>query len=128
MQVTLLTGGAEMPEHWNKTVTLFLRKEINKKVQWEKLVFSRCFFKHIRSSEFDEKSRINGESYVVRIPCNTAFAVPRGSIAVLGEIADIIEENASGNDVLKRYDDNAFKINTVSDNTGFYMPHIRIGN
>ncbi len=128
MQVTLLTGGAEMPGHWNKAVTLFLRKESGKKGQWEKLVFSRCFFKHIRSSEFDEKSRINGESYVVRIPCNTALAVPRGSIAVLGDIPDIIEDNASGNDILKIYGDDAFKVNTVSDNTGFYMPHIRIGN
>lgn len=128
MQATLLTGGAEMPVYWNKTVTLLLRKESDKKVQWEKLVFFHCFFKHIRSSEFDEKSRINGESYVVRIPCSTALAVPRGSIAVLGEIPDTVEENTSGNEILKKYGNDAFKVNTVSDNTGFYMPHIRIGN
>ena len=114
--------------HWNKNITLYLRKETDNGVQWERLSVSRCFFKHIRSSEFDEKSRINGESYVVRIPCKSALDISQGSIAVLGDISDIIGESASGNDILKKYGDNAFKINTVSDNTDFYMPHMRIGN
>lgn len=117
-----------MLRNWNKTVTLFRRKESDNKVQWEKLCFSHCFFKHIRSSEFDEKSRVNGESYVVRIPCKDSIIIPRGSIAVLGDIPEVIEDNASGNDILKKYGENAFKINTVSNNTDFYMPHIRVGN
>ncbi len=118
-----------MLTHWNKTITLFIRSETDKTVQWEKFIFSRCFFKHTLSSEFDEKSRINGESFIVRIPlsvCNVPIS--QGSIAVLGNIPDDIEANASGNDILRKYPDKSFKVNTVSDNTEFYTPHIRIGN
>lgn len=117
-----------MFKHWNKDVTVFLKTEVNKTVQWEKRVFSRCFFKHIRSSEFDEKSRICGESYIVRIPCKNALKISQGCIAVLGNIPDVIEEGASGNDILRKYGENAFKVGTISDNTDCYMPHIRIGN
>lgn len=117
-----------MFNHWNKDVTVFLKTEVNKTVQWEKQVFSRCFFKHIRSSEFDEKSRICGESYVVRIPCKNALKISQGCIAVLGNISDMIEEGSSGNDILRKYGEDAFKVGTISDNTGFLNPHIRIGN
>ncbi len=117
-----------IPPNWNKDITLYIKTEQDKKTQWERLCFSRCFFKHIRSSEFDEKSRIEGESYIVRIPCKTAPAVSQGCIAVLGNVPDTIGENESGKEILQKYGENAFKINTISDNTGFYMPHIRIGN
>ncbi|MBR3819059.1 MAG: hypothetical protein IKJ41_07905 [Clostridia bacterium] len=117
-----------IPPNWNKDITLYIKTEINKKVQWERFFFSRCFFKHIRSSQFDEKSRIEGESYIVRIPCKTAPAVTQGCIAVLGNIPDIPGEKTSGNELLQKYGENAFRINTVSDNTGFPVPHIRIGN
>ncbi len=117
-----------IPLGWNKDITLYIKTETNKKVQWERFVFSRCFFKHIRSSQFDEKSRIKGESYIVRIPCKNAPAVSQGCIAVLGNVPDIIAEESSGNDILTKYGDKAFRINTVSDNTDFLTPHIRIGN
>lgn len=117
-----------IPPNWNKDITLYIKTEINKKVQWERFVFSRCFFKHISSSQFDEKSRIEGESYIVRIPCKSAPAVTQGCIAVLGNIPDIPGEETSGNDLLQKYGENAFRINTVSDNTSFPVPHIRIGN
>lgn len=117
-----------IPPDWNKDITLFLKTEVNKKTQWEKQTFSRCFFKHIRSSQFDEKSRIEGESYIVRIPCKTAPAVSQGCIAVLGNVPDILGEETSGNDLLLKYGDKAFRINTVSDNTDFPTPHLRIGN
>lgn len=117
-----------MFKHWNKDVTVFLKTEVNKTVQWEKRVFSRCFFKHFRSSESDEKSRINGESYIVRIPCEDAPKITQGCIAVLGNISDVIEEGASGNDILRKYGENAFKVGTVCNDTDFLIPHIRIGN
>jgi hypothetical protein len=117
-----------MFENWNKDVTVFLKTEKNKVVQWEKRVFSRCFFRHIRSSEFDEKSRICGESYIVRIPCKSAPKITQGCIAVLGNIPVVIEEGASGNDIFSKYGKNAFKVGTISDNTDFFKPHIRIGN
>lgn len=117
-----------IPSYWNKDITLYIKTESDKKTQWERQCFSRCFFKHIRSSEFDEKSRIEGESYMVRIPCKNALAVSQGCIAVLGNVADIIEENTSGNDILTKYGEKAFRINTVRDNTDFLTPHIRIGN
>lgn len=116
-----------IPRHWNKDITLFIKSEANKKTQWEKKTFSHCFFKHVRSSEFDEKSRIEGESYVVRIPCRR-LTVTHGSVAVLGNVPDVIEENSSGNDVLTKYGENAFRVATVSDNTDFLTPHVRIGN
>lgn len=117
-----------IPPHWNKDITLYIKTESDNKTQWERQCFSRCFFKHIRSSQFDEKSRIEGESYIVRIPCKTAPAVSQGCIAVLGDVPDTIEENTSGNDILTKYGKKAFRINTVSDNTDFLTPHIRIGN
>lgn len=117
-----------IPPNWKADITLFIKSEANKKTQWEKRTFSHCFFKHIRSSEFDEKSRIEGESYIVRIPCRIALNVTQGSIAVLGEVADVISEDTSGNDVLTKYGEKAFRINTVRDNTDFLTPHIRIGN
>ncbi len=117
-----------IPPNWNKDITLYIKTEHDKKTQWERRCFSRCFFKHILSSAFDEKSRIEGESYIVRIPCKTAPAVTQGCIAVLGDVPDILGENESGKELLQKYSGNAFRINTVSDNTGFYSPHIRIGN
>lgn len=116
-----------MLPNWDKDITVFIRTEQNNTVQWEKRCFSHCFFKHHRSSEFDDKSRIVGESFLVRIPCKVSFEIPCGSIAVLGFVDDEIAENASGNDVLRKYGE-AFKVNTFCDNTGVYLPHIRIGN
>ena len=117
-----------IPPHWNKDITLFIKSEANKKTQWEKKTFSHCFFKHIRSSEFDEKSRIEGESYLVRIPSRNAFTITQGSIAVLGKVPEVLAEETSGNDILTKYADKAFRVATVSDNTDFLTPHIRIGN
>ncbi len=117
-----------IPPNWNKDITLYIKTEVNKKVQWERFVFSRCFFKYIRSSQFDEKSRIEGESYIVRIPCKASPAVTQGCIAVLGSIPDILGEETSGNELLSKYGENAFRINTVSDNTDFLISHVRIGN
>ncbi len=122
-------GGFDMFEHWDKDITLYLRKELNKKVQWERYGFSHCFFKHIHSSEFDEKSRINGDSYIVRIPCSSFVPeITKNSIVVFGHINDEISEGASGNDILQKYGENAFRINTLSDNRAFCVSHIRIGN
>ena len=117
-----------IPPHWNKDITLYIKTEMNKKVQWERSVFSRCFFKHSLSSQFDDKTRVEGEIYLARIPCKSPPAVTQGCIAVLGNVPDILGEETSGNELLQKYGENAFKINTVSDNTGFPTPHIRIGN
>lgn len=117
-----------MLENWNKDVTVFIRNETENKVQWEKCCFSHCFFKRFLSSKFDEKHRTEGESFIVRIPCEDEnVIIPQKSIAVLGDIPDVIEDNTSGVEMLKKYPD-SFIVNTVSDNKGFYMPHIRIGN
>lgn len=118
-----------MLTHWNKTITVFIRSEVNKSVKWEKRIFTNCFFKNVFSSNYDEKSRTSGESFTVRIPVSVYnVSISQGSIAVLGNISDIIETNASGNDILRAYPGKAFKVNTINDNSGFYIPHIRIGN
>ena len=117
-----------IPPFWNKDITLYIKTEVNKKVPWERTVFSRCFFKHTRSSQFDDKTRVEGEIYLARIPCISPPAVTQGCIAVLGNIPDIPGEETSGNELLCKYGINAFRINTVSDNTDYFVPHIRIGN
>ena len=72
-----------MLPNWNSDITLYLRHETETSVQWERRCFSRCFFKRIKSSALDDKSRIEGEGFTVRIPCKEAFEIPEGSFAVL---------------------------------------------
>lgn len=117
-----------LPPFWDKDITLYLKTEVNKKVQWERKFFSRCFFKHSTSSQFDDKTRINGEIYLARIPCKSPPAITQGCIAVLGNVSDIIPEETSGNELIKKYDGKAFKINTININTDYPIPHLRIGN
>lgn len=117
-----------MLPNWNSDITLYLRHETETSVQWERRCFSRCFFKRIKSSALDDKSRIEGEGFTVRIPCKEAFEIPEGSFAVLGKVSDELTENSGGNSLLEKYGGRAFRIETVSFNTDFYLPHIRIGN
>lgn len=117
-----------IPNFWNKDITLYIKTEVNKNVQWEKVIFSRCFFKHSVSSEFGDNSRNAKETYLARIPCIDAPKITPGCIAVLGSVSDVIADNSSGNDVITKYGENAFKINSVSFNTDCLTPHVRIGN
>lgn len=117
-----------VPTFWDKDITLYLKTEVNKKAQWERKLFSRCFFKHSVSSQFDDKNRINGEIYLARIPCKSPPAVTQGSIAVLGNVYDVIPEESSGNELIKKYDGKAFRINTFVSNTDYPTPHLKIGN
>ena len=116
-----------IPNIWNKDITLYIKTEVNKNVQWERFFFSRCFFKRLVSSQYDDKTRSSGKTYTVRIPCISPPSVTQESIAVLGKVFDVIPENTSGNDLVLKYGDDAFRVVSVSFNTEFPTPHIRIG-
>ena len=117
-----------IPKFWNKTITIYVKDETSKKVQWERVAFSRCFFMHSVSSEFGDNSRNGKETYLARIPCIDAPKITPGCIAVLGNVSDVISDESSGNDIISKYGENAFRINSVKFNTDCLTPHVRIGN
>lgn len=105
---------------WNKEVTVYHRKETiddsGKTVtKWEIEHCTNCFFKEKTQQVLQNKILVNKSVKFVRLPMSI-MSLSKGDIAVIGIVYDKITDNASGNDILKKYGDQAFVINTAQNN------------
>lgn len=137
-----------MNRNYVHTITLYCRIRAadskDKKEHWKRTVLHNCFWKSVTNTGFNGTEASVQNTYVVRIPENSAylrypeyikdpegyFTVSQGDIVILGECADEITGTAGQTtaQLLNRYKPEAFKVTAFSDNTRFPMGrHYRLG-
>lgn len=107
--------------NWNDTLTVYMQDG----GKWSKRVYENCFFQISETSSHSDKQLLNERSLTARIPDKVNAVI--GSIVVKGRVNDEIPDNTSGNELLKKYPQTAFRVNFVFDNTAFALPHTRLG-
>jgi len=131
---------------WNETITLYNRYQTlvsgKTTTKWNKTVLSDCFFGHQKNQTVDGLTIVSNNTFIVRIPANSAYLSPeayyafggktgtftinKGDIIVRGIVTDTLADNDSGSALLTKYFGRAFKVNRAVDNskltyTGHYM-------
>lgn len=115
---------SKYPEWWNTTVTVYNKYEdpATRQVTWHKTVLHDCFWKYTGNKIVVGETTIETDTTLCRIPKSTAFlerhiwnatedktkyfTLGTGDIIIKGEVADEINEYASGNrssDILTKY-------------------------
>lgn len=126
-----------MNPNYNQTITVYNKcKDEHGKDVWTRQVIRDCFFKATTgiASGGNSGSAANLYSknmYVARIPEETGkVLLHEGDIIVKGEAAEEITSSSpnTATEVLKRYQPNAFRVTSFSDNTAFSVDkHYRAG-
>ena len=131
---------------WNETITLYNRYQTlvsgKTTTKWNKTVLSDCFFGHQKNQTVDGLTIVSNNTFIVRIPANSAYLSPeayyafggktgtftinKGDIIVRGIVTDTLADNDSGSALLTKYFGRAFTVNRAVDNskltyTGHYM-------
>jgi len=131
---------------WNESITLYNRYQtlVSGKMttKWNKTVLTDCFFGHQKNQTVDGLTIVSNNTFVVRIPANSAylspeayyalatktgkFTIKKGDIIVRGSVTDTLADNDSGSALLTKYFGRAFTVNRAVDNskltyTGHYM-------
>lgn len=112
------------PEWWNTTITVFNKYEdpATRQITWHKAVIKNCFWKNTGNKIVLGETALDTDTTICRIPLNTAFlerydwnntqdksmhfTLGAGDIIIKGEVADEINEYASGyrsSDILTKY-------------------------
>jgi hypothetical protein len=112
------------PEWWNTTVTVYNKYEdpATRKISWHKSVIHNCFWKYTGNKIVVGETTLDTNTTICRLPKSTAFlekhlwndtedkskhfTLGPGDILVRGEVADEIDEYASGfrsSDILTKY-------------------------
>ncbi|MEG0999173.1 MAG: DUF6751 family protein [Oscillospiraceae bacterium] len=112
------------PRWWNDSITVYHKqetKDINQKTQtaWVKNTQSGCFFGQTTQQVMGDKTIFKENRFIVRCPSPIYI----GDIIVKGIVDDIIPHNISGAELLNKYPDTAFTVNTVKDNTKMRNAH-----
>lgn len=115
---------SKYPEWWNTTVTVYNKYEnpADRRITWHKTVLRNCFWKYTGNKVVVGETAIETDTAICRIPKSTAFlerydwnntddkskhfTLGTGDILVRGEVADEIDEYASGfrsSDILTKY-------------------------
>ena len=111
------------------TITLYRQQDGS----WTRTVLEGCFFKAVENTLQTGTQVTKSNTYTVRIPIEVVgagFTVRPGDFVISGECTDEIGAAVGfrAAEVLNRYKPNAFKVTTVSDNTGHRMDkHYRLG-
>ena len=131
---------------WNETITLYNRYQTlvsgKTTTKWNRTVLSDCFFGHQKNQTVDGLTIVSNNTFIVRIPANSAYLSPeeyyalggrmgtftinKGDIIVRGNVLDVLADNDSGSALLTKYFGRAFKVNRAVDNskltyTGHYL-------
>ena len=129
------------PEWWNTTVTVYNKYEdpATRQISWHRTVLHNCFWKYTGNKIVVGETAIETDTTLCRIPKSTAFlekylwnntddkskhfTLGTGDILVKGEVADEINEYASGyrsSDILTKYNklQGCMVIEKWADNTG----------
>lgn len=132
---------SKYPEWWNTTITVYNKYEdpATRKISWYKSVLHNCFWKYTGNKIVVGETTLETNTTLCRIPKNPAFlerhlwnnttdktvnfTLGAGDILVKGEVADEINEYASGyrsSDILTKYKKSGecMVINKCAVNTG----------
>lgn len=121
-----------MNPNYNQTITVYSKsKDDQNREIWTRQVFKDCFFKAVTGT-VQSGNTLNAQNvYVARIPDDSgAVLLHEGDLVLKGEISDEITGKSPDTavEVLKRYQPNAFRVTSFSDNTGFPVDkHYRAG-
>lgn len=112
------------PEWWNAAITVFNKYEdpTTRKITWYRTVLQNCFWKYTGNKIVVGETALETNTTICRIPANPTFlenyqwnstedkfayfTLGPGDILVKGEVADEIDEYASGvrsSDILTKY-------------------------
>ena len=112
------------PEWWNTTITVYNKYEdtTSRQITWYKTVLHNCFWKYTGNRIVVGETALETDTTLCRVPVNTAFlekylwndtadkskyfTFGTGDIIIKGEVADEIDEYASGyrsSDILTKY-------------------------
>lgn len=112
------------PEWWNTTITVYNKYEdpATRQITWYRTVLHNCFWKYTGNKIVVGETAIETNTTLCRVPVNTAFlerylwndtqdksthfTLGQGDIIIKGEVADEINEYASGyrsSDILTKY-------------------------
>lgn len=126
-----------MNPNYNQIITVYSKaKDEHGKDAWTRQVFWDCFFKASTGiiSGGNSGTVVNLYSknvYVARIPEEAGqVLLHEGDIIVKGEIVEEITSSSpnTATELLKRYQPNAFRVTSFSDNTNFPVDaHYRAG-
>lgn len=115
---------SKYPEWWNTTITVYNKYEdpATRQISWHKSVLHNCFWKYTGNKIVVGETTIDTDTTLCRIPKHTAFlenyewnsiqdkskhfTLSPGDILIKGEVADEINEYASGcrsSDILTKY-------------------------
>lgn len=113
-------------------ITVYSKSKDEKgKDVWTRQVFADCFFKAVTGT-VQSGNTLNAQNvYVARIPVDTgAVLLHEGDLVLKGEISDEINGKSpnTATEILKKYQPNAFRVTSFSDNTSFPVDkHYRAG-
>ena len=112
------------PKWWNATITVFNKYEdpTSRLITWYKTVIHNCFWKNTGNKLVVGETTIDTNSTLCRVPVHPAFlekyewnalddkskhfTFSPGDIIIKGEVAEVIDEYASGcrtSDILTKY-------------------------
>ena len=112
------------PEWWNTTITVYNKYEdtTSRQITWYRTVLRNCFWKYTGNKIVVGETTLDTNTTICRVPANTAFlerylwndaqdkskyfTLGTGDIIIKGEVADEINEYASGfrsSDILTKY-------------------------
>lgn len=129
------------PEWWNTTITVFNKYEdpATRQITWYKTVLHNCFWKYTGNRIVVGETTLDTDTTLCRVPVNPAFleryewnntadksmhfTFGTGDILIKGEVADEIDEYASGSrssDILTKYKklQGCMVIDKYAENTG----------
>lgn len=112
---------------WTETISVFHRTPSDgasgkTETHWERFVVPRCFFGWKQRQRTDATAVIPADVHIVRIPAENVpygFAIGTGDVVVRGDVDDVLAVNASPVVLTRKYGDEAFIADRVTDNTKF---------
>ena len=121
--------------HYGLTVFTPFRDDVNRKLSWFKYQIPGCYWGQTSEKAFNDYDVYKENQCFVRIPVTDAFTpygdwitlpentkkdrfcIAPGSVVINGFIEDVIPDNKSETDLMKKYGDRCFKVNILKINT-----------
>lgn len=121
-----------MNPNYNQTITIYSKsKDAAGKDVWTRQVLQDCFFKAVTGTVPSGNTLNSKNVYVARIPAGHGYvSLHEGDIIVKGMVEHEITSKSpnTATELLKRYQPDAFRVTSFSDNTNFPVDkHYRAG-
>lgn len=120
-----------MNPNYIHTITVYHKEETDKKDTWSKRIIPDCFFKAVTGTVSSGNTLSTQNVYVARIPKQVPpLVLSPSDIIIKGEAQESITgvPPYTATEILKKYQPDAFRVTSFSDNTGFPVDkHYRAG-